>query len=522
MADELAVLDWITQHCCAHDDHELLEGKHMAAAGECRNTANMDSLDLLPLRKCVSKRIKRQKTDSAAQAEAETAGQLDSDGQPLHIVFYKLRTALDNLDPAYLGLEETEEMLEQQQPWASPLNLQRMAKPLVSKRSRSPLSDSEAGGGSLQPFSSPFNSPSRPTQHKRQNKVDKAAARSLDIPELIYLLITAENARRHFANELRTKMQAQKSVGDQSERWQHKLAKRNIAAETKFENILVALKELVVLRTVADIGRPPVGELAQVLSNAALQQQPSKKPLQAKPHDPQAPDSGFDAAQGLAVLNLMFPLDPLHADTRWSLSTNKWQQRYAFPLQHVPNPRMQLHQLLCETEAWISGDERVTTSVGVSASASSSAAATTCPTWLAAARGLAWGQLKQSCQSYIRDTHKTILKQHFACHPWVPLKQLNTSLLSAENQTSSAEAEDVYVPEPIQDLGDIGIRTAKAVINDNKALVNEVMSNVNPNTTIVERIAKHSRMVNIRFSHTAAFEVLAYPQKPASSSSNDS
>ncbi|KAJ2847371.1 hypothetical protein IWW36_003885, partial [Coemansia brasiliensis] len=341
MADELAVLDWVTQHCCAHDDHELLE-------------------DLLPLRKCVSKRIKRQKTSSAVQEE--TAGQLDSDGQPLHIVFYKLRRALDNLDPAYLGLEETEEMLEQQQPWASPLNLQRMAKPLVSKRPRTPLSDSpESGNGPLQPFSSPFNSPSRPTQRKRQNKVDKAAARALDIPELIYLLITAENARRHFANELRAKMLAQKSVGDQSERWQHKLAKRNIAAETKFENILVALKELVVLRSVADMGRPPVGELEQVLSNAALQQKQPKS-VHLKAQDTQTPNSGFDAALGLAVLNLMFPLDPLHADTRWPLSTNKWQQRYAFPLQHVPNPRMQLHQLLCETEAWVSGDERVTTS----------------------------------------------------------------------------------------------------------------------------------------------------------------
>ncbi|KAJ2842819.1 hypothetical protein IWW36_005770, partial [Coemansia brasiliensis] len=173
------------------------------------------------------------------------------------------------------------------------------------------------------------------------------------------------------------------------------------------------------------------------------------------------------------------------------------------------------------TEAWVSGDERVTTSVGASASTSGSAATTACPTWLAAARGLAWGQLKQSCQSYVRDTHKAILKQHFACHPWVPLKSLNISP-SAENQTGSVENEGVYVPEPIQDLGDIGIRTAKAVINDNKALVNEVMSNVSPSTTIVERIVEHSRMVNIRFSHTAAFEVLAYPQKPASNSSEES
>ncbi|KAJ2305871.1 hypothetical protein IWW54_004937 [Coemansia sp. RSA 2705] len=544
MSKELTILDWATQFYCAADDHAMLE-------------------DLLPLRKCVaSSSISRTQLSSDAMPQSKgkqadrghsSTGQLDDDQQPLHIVFYKLRRALDDLGPAYLGLCETEEMLDSQQPWASPLNLQRMAKPTAAGISGTQLFKTPSTeGNSLEPFSSPFNSPSRPVPKNTSRMVGRAkarAAKALDIPEIIYLLITAENARRHYAAQFISKKHAEGSVGEQSERWQHHFAKRNIASETKFENILVALKELVVMRAIADLDLLQIGELKQVLGNidAGQRRRSHGAPAQPKRIPTHCPD--FDAAQCLAVLNLMFPLDPLHADSRYSLGTNKWQQRYAFPLQHVPNPRMQLHQLLCEAEAWINGDERVTASVGpvihknstvldqLSHSSDSDEppqakrirlneihTPANCPTWLAAARGFAWGQLKQSCQAYLRDTQQKIQSQHYALHPWTPmsLKSPVTLLTGSSltlNQAETAERLDSASSEPTapasppEQFGKIGAWAAEAILDSNKVLIDEVMKDVRPNTTVIQRIVQHSQLINMRFSRAAAYRVLGSKQQ---------
>ncbi|KAJ1734134.1 hypothetical protein LPJ61_001235 [Coemansia biformis] len=493
-----AILEWATHFYCAADDHEMLA-------------------DLLPLRA-------RAAGAEPAPAEAEAAaGNLAGDRQPLHLAFYRLRKAAAELGPSYLGLDETEEMLDSRQPWASPLNLQRMAKRAhtagVDTRSHSgAAATGDAQDASpLEPFSSPFSSPPRAAQPRAVRSADRAAAKALDVPAMVHMLITVEGARRHFAAEFLSRRNAQGSVAEQSERWQHHFAKRNIAAETKFENILIALKELVVLRAVVDHGVTRIGELKQVLGHMDAEQHP--EPLTAPRV---AVQRDFDAAQCLAVLNLMFPLDLLGMDTHCSASTGRWQQRYARPLQHVPSPRMQLHQLLCEVEAWVSGDERVTVSVGSALLHSDSSSgdgdnvdgATTdehrakrartdrahtpanCPTWLAAARGLAWGQLKQSCITYLRDAQQKITDHYQAIHPWA----------TGPGAIGSAP---VTVPEHLGELGDEGLRIARAIQGENGHLLEEVMRQVSCGTPVLERIARHSRLIKLRFSPYAAYDALA-------------
>ncbi|KAJ2345318.1 hypothetical protein GGF43_005254 [Coemansia sp. RSA 2618] len=524
MSKELTILDWATQYYCALDDHDILADLLPLRKHEVNNTPIWEVSD------AEKKRRPNMPAPTTTRARELKDGQFDDDQQPLHAVFYKLRTALGALGPAYLGLDETEEMLDRQQPWASPLDLQRMARP-TAPRGGTQLFESTTTASSLEPFSSPFNSPARPAPATQPSDPTTTTRESsgpaiehechkdpagLDIPEIIYLLITAENARRHFATELLSKKHAARSVGEQSERWQHHFAKRNIAAETKFENILVALKELVVLRAVVDLDGVQFGELRRVLENVGAQNARVRR------------GQGFDAARCLAVLNLMFPLDPLHTDARYSLAANRWQQRYAFPLQHVPSPRVQLHQLLCEAEAWINGDERVTTSVAARshrlhtdsdsdsdfdadsrcakrARVGEPHAPRNCPTWLAAARSFAWGQLKQSCQAYLRDTQQKIMDQHRALNPWVPM----AADQPAKDMPESAE---IQVPEFLRAYGKAGSRAARVFASESHGMLDEVMEQLQPDATVVERIALHSKMMNIAFSGSAAYKMLGQPQ----------
>ncbi|KAJ2772144.1 hypothetical protein IWQ57_001894 [Coemansia nantahalensis] len=491
------ILEWATQFYCASDDHEILA-------------------DLLPLRARVA-------GEDPAQAEQAAAGTaLEGDSEPLHVALYRLRRAATELGPSYLGLDETEEVLDSQQPWASPLNLQQMAKRTAPSGGQS----SGQSGAPLEPFSSPFSSPQRRVRPRTLPSADRAAAAALDVPAMVRRLITVENTRRRYAAEFLLRKNAQGSVAEQSERWQHHFAKRNIAAETKFENILIALKELVVLRAVVDSRVVRIGELRRILARLDDARQPAPRRL--------------DVAQCLAVLNLMFPLDPLQTDARTSPEPATWQQRYACPLRHVPNPRMQLHQLLCEAEAWVRGDERVTASVGSPAlqdvgslldqlpcvdgndndgdgdergakraRTSSTHRAASCPTWKAAARGLAWGQLRQSCLSYLRDTEQKIAEQHQAVHPW-------TAGPDAAAAAAAADGASERVPEYLDGLGDEGLRMSRSIQSENGRLLEEVMRQVGPTSTVLERIARHSRLMKLRFSPYAAYDALARPG-PASS-----
>ncbi|ORX68705.1 hypothetical protein DL89DRAFT_258552 [Linderina pennispora] len=90
-----------------------------------------------------------------------------------------------------------------------------------------------------------------------------------DVPALIYSLITIENARRRLAQEW-----LKQSKGEQSERLLHHIVKRNAQAEAKFESILVALKELVVLRAIRDPDTTQIGELKQGLGRISSKAAP--------------------------------------------------------------------------------------------------------------------------------------------------------------------------------------------------------------------------------------------------------
>ncbi|KAJ2159717.1 hypothetical protein GGF46_002842, partial [Coemansia sp. RSA 552] len=322
----------------------------------------------------------------------------------------------------------------------------------------------------------------------------------LDIPALVCLLINVEKARRRSAAALLSQKRAARPMAEQSERWQHHFAKRNIAAEAKFENILVALKELVVLRVAIDEGVAQIGELRNVLRTADARGQLAQG----------AAGSSLNAALCLAVLNLMFPLDPLHAGGQASPSTGS-QQRYAFALRHVPNPRMELHQLLCEVEAWISGDDRITTSVGRHSNGALDSddgydppqrkrartgdvhTAANCPTWLAAARGLAWGQLRLSCLAYLRDAQQKITEQYLSIHPWTAL-------------ASSPTLADSPASPKMRDLGEEGWQ---GIQGDNEQLLKGAVRQTSPDATVLERIVRHSRLVHMRFSPHTAYEMLS-------------
>ncbi|KAJ2497205.1 hypothetical protein GGH96_005280 [Coemansia sp. RSA 1972] len=514
MSKELQVLDWATQYFCSLDDHEILS-------------------DLLPLRQWevdstvvyhAQPREKRRRphmsTPTTTRIRELNDGQFDGDSQPLHAVFYRLRKALSELGPAYLGLSESEDVLDKQQPWASPLDLQPLASPVDLQES---LVDPQEPSVDLQPWASPFNSP-RPVEDvadatdnaDNTNNTDAAQAQQVDIPEMIYLLITAETARRRFAASTLRLKHTQGPLASQSERWQHRFAKRNIALETKFENILVALKELVVLRAIADPRSTHTGELRRVMGYT----QPSRTE---------------DAALALSVLNLMFPVDPAHANNCGS----KWLMRYAFTLQHVPSPRMQLLQLLFETEAWVSGDDRVTVSVATHASDGSDPADSvdpadsdchrtkrvciaeprtphTCPTWVAAARGLAWSRLKQSCHSYVRDTQHNITDQHGALHPWVPVDTTARAETPVSKDIDASEicdtSENSDAPKDVDIHGQADQRAARAFKAESNHLFNQVMNQLPPTATVVERITLHAKLMNMSFSKDAAYMLLAQQQ----------
>ncbi|KAJ2657259.1 hypothetical protein IW148_005267 [Coemansia sp. RSA 1199] len=517
MSKELQVLDWATQYFCSLDDHEIL-------------------CDLLPLRQWevgstvvyhAHPREKRRRphmsTPTTTRMRELNDGQFDGDSQPLHAVFYRLRKALSELGPAYLGLSESEDVLDKQQPWASPLDLQPWASPV----------DPQEPSVDLQPWASPFNSP-QPVEDVAEatdaaeatdntnntdntHNTDAAQAQQVDIPEMIYLLITAETARRHFAASTLRLKHTQGPLASQSERWHHRFAKRNIALETKFENILVALKELVVLRAIADPRSTQIGELRRVMGYTQ-------------------PSHTESAALALSVLNLMFPVDPVHTK---SLNGSKWLVRYAFTLQHVPSPRMQLLQLLCETEAWVSGDDRVTASVATHVNDGSDPADSvdpadsdlhrtkriciaeprtprTCPTWVAAARGLAWSRLKQSCHTYVRDTQQNIADQHRALHPWVPVDTAARAETPVSKDIDASEncdtSENSDTPKDFDIHGRAGQRSAQAFMAESNHLFDQVMNQLPPTATVVERIALHAKLMNMSFSKDAAYKLLAQPQ----------
>ncbi|KAJ2806155.1 hypothetical protein H4R20_001797 [Coemansia guatemalensis] len=516
-----SVLEWAIQFYCAADDDKMVTSLLQLRLDE----ANKDWDDLF-----------------------------QSYNEPLCLLFNRLNVCTYSLGPMYLGLEESEEALNRQQPWASPLNLQHMAKSSVSEHSKAQQQHKDAGSAgsspartTLEPFSSPFNSPPRSIQQSRQQPLEMWEIKALEVPAMIHWLITVENARRRFATEYLDWKHAQGSVGEQSERWQHHFAKRNIAAEIKFENILVALKEIVVLHAIITPGRALTGEMAALLDRLALQQhsQPQDESAQVIPS---AGKQGvFDVAQCLAVLNLMFPLSLPHADARYSQKENKMRYQYAMTLRHVPSPRIQLLQLLCETEAWVNGDDRVTVSIGPGEAHSSTVpfsqlsqsaddhgdglngglengsvvdeheigqrngkhagdqderTPANCPTWLAAARRFAWGQLKQSCFAYLRYAQHSINKQHFEMHQW----KLSTPAAPDQPADEAAPAHDTQEPAPTCSKNQ---RITNAILSENDQLLREVQQHEKPGTTVLERIVRHSRLVKSRFSPYATYSALA-------------
>ncbi|KAJ2872487.1 hypothetical protein FB639_004342 [Coemansia asiatica] len=440
--------------------------------------------------------------------------------------FYCAMDDQDMIDgsPSCLGLEESGIELEEHQPWASPLNLHCMAQPRLEKSFSG--SDTE----SLEPFSLPQGKGKRkrrtsnlPSRRNSKRTSTGVSTEPVDLAAVIYLLITAENARRYFAAEFLSKKQSQGSVADRSERWQHHFAKRNIAAETQFENALVALKELVVLQAIANPKAARAGELKESLDYIASKNAMSGEPIDTASRS--EPLVEFDASYCLAILNLMFPLDPLHVDRRHSLSTNKFQQRYAFPLQHVPNPRMQLHQLLCEVEAWVNGDKRIAASItghgigsissderGYSTSSGNVFAAgskkpTKCPAWLASARVFAWGQLKQSCLSYLHNAQQKIMEHHRKIHPWSPEDIDSTASADAPAINSNTLLDDNM--EEDVDMGPQRTKHDADIIRINNRLLKDVDKQLSSDSTVIERIICHSQLVDQNLSTKAVYYLLS-------------
>ncbi|KAJ2616401.1 hypothetical protein H4S08_000792 [Coemansia sp. RSA 1365] len=529
-----AVLDWATQFFC--DAHDYLMVYY-----------------LLELRK--------------SEASEDPNDWREGDSEPLYLVFCRLNKCAEVLGPMYLGLKESEEVLERQQPWASPLNLHNMAK--SPDTGISMMEQYQEDGGStgsspamatLEPFSSPFNSPQRSIKKSKRKPlaIISAEMECLDVADMICRLIRVENTRRKLATEYLDWKHAQGSVGEQSERWQHHFAKRNISAEIKFENIMVALKELVVLNAIITPTGKLTGDLPLVLEYLALEQRSQPWSESTQPIPSTRKQSAFDAAQCLAVLNLMFPLESLPVDARYSPETKAWMLRYAMPLRHVPNPRMQLYQLLCETEAWVNGDDRVTASVGTETSRNnivlfdqisqsvgdqdnvlgdgfsesendagqhntkhindqSERTPANCPTWMAAARGFAWGQVKQSCHAYLHYAQHRITKQQHEMHPW----KLPTSTASEHPTSESAQAHESF---DVDGTGGSNVeyndieparmrpesqRITDAILSENEQMLREVERQAKPGATVIERIVRHSRLVKSRFSPYATYRTLA-------------
>ncbi|KAJ2733031.1 hypothetical protein IW152_003354 [Coemansia sp. BCRC 34962] len=335
----------------------------------------------------------------------------------------------------------------------------------------------------------------------------------MDLPAVIRMLATVEQARRDYVAELTSRKHAQELVGDQSERWLHHHAKRGTAAEIKFENVLVALKELVVLRAIIDTGMTQFSELKHCLSRMGSKRgkTSSTTSLGLMP----APD--YDATQCLAILNLMFPLEPSLASSSGSAGPAKWGKQYAFPLQHVPNPRAQLHQLLCEVEVWISTESSAMNHATWLADQSANGAEHTpsnCPGWLLSARGFAWGQLKQSCQTYLRDTQHKIVTQHQLMSPWA-LVAPNASITSVASEDDEAITHDMEDLEAVEcaslsndsGVADHGVTSPTAALENEKIML-AVRTQCSPDATVLERIVRHSRIVGSRFSQRSFYQGL--------------
>ncbi|KAJ1964208.1 hypothetical protein GGI12_001561 [Dipsacomyces acuminosporus] len=507
MASTSTVLEWATQFYCSKDDHEIVKDLLHLRQCDARDASTSQSTTPPHLSKG-SRRAKRGYVDAA----------LANSKQPIYVLLYDVRRLLHRLGPSYLGLVETEQMLDGQQPWASPLNLHKIAKhppdtDIGSSDEHRPFSKSSS---ILSPFSSTFDvesgDGSPQLQHSGVVHDGAEEAEPVDVPALIYSLITIENARRHFASELLNRKHSQGSKGDQSERWQHHFAKRNLAAETKFENVLVALKELVVLRAIADPDTTQVGELKLGLGRISSQERRRSRGAASTAANALgardgASSSPFDAAQCLAILNLMFPLDPLHADRRKSIGTNMWQQRYAFPLQHVPNPRAQLHQLLCEVESWVNSGGHSHRLDG------SGNMPSNCPAWQASARGLAWGQIKQSCLAYLRDASQKIAGHHRILHPWASsLTTIRDATAGREVHVVDSEGEErlqtsTAIAVEQQDPGDD--RTSRTIDYETKLILRTIEQQLAPGATTIERIVHHSQAISRRFSPYAVFDRLS-------------
>ncbi|KAJ1722356.1 hypothetical protein LPJ53_003224 [Coemansia erecta] len=438
MADRKPVLDWALQFYCSLGDDEMVD-------------------DLVRLRRFEIK-------------------DADDSRPPLSLAFHRLRRGIDGIGPSCLGFGDSEISLSESQPWASPLVLPK----LTARAADNPAADPSAQRPEhFLPPTELYERPSATTKRHSSNPKSPAtrvAQQNIDIPAVIRLLITAETARRRIAAEYLLKRQSQGSVADQSERWQHHFAKRNLAEETQFENVLVALKELAVLQAIIDPTTEQSEDLARCLEHTGGRPVAGAKRRRRQTLGA-ANGGGFDAAQCLAILNLMFPLDPQqHADGRPADDgTAEWSQRYAFRLQHVPSPRMQLVQLLCEVEAWVG-------------SHASDGRPSKCPRWTESARGFAWAQLRQSGLSYVVRAEKKVLELHRKLHPW-----------AFENAAPEGAVS-----------GEDGVQAHfdAAIARDNAVIVAEIDGQVAPDATVIERIARHSQLVRHRFSALAVRDAL--------------
>ncbi|KAJ2758655.1 hypothetical protein H4S06_002605 [Coemansia sp. BCRC 34490] len=518
--DMKTIVEWAAEFFSARDKSGLVE-------------------ELTQLQRLYAEEKSDSKEPNVASREDSHAG----DTVTLYTALYNLRKLHKMLGPLYLGICEAEDTLGARQPWASPLRLQHNAEAVDTARKID--SDSRISGGYGDEGVSKRRKLAKTTSPSSSKSQDSASnkplegwqvyhflnAASLDIPEMIRMLIVVENTRRFYATQILHKRHAQGPLGDQSERWEHGFAKRNIAAETKFENLLVALKELVVLRAIADPEAMGRGDIKQVLEHMGVQMPQRKEGQRQKQQqeqhsekivanhgrgEPSRPSristhstfattlsNRFDPAICLTVLNLMFPLDPLSADRRISLNTSRWKERYTFPLQYAPSPRVQLHQLICEVEAWMNGEDsgvsalhrafpaqQLQTDQNTSNESSQPRCPMVCPVWLASAHSFAWGQFRQSLQAYLQDTELKIATQHRMLHPWL------SSKTSSSGSTSDIAGRTT------------NISYSEHLLNENEEMLRLVESKASTNATVLEHIIHHSRLADLRFTKRILFDQL--------------